>query len=72
MSAWLVYMLLLVIAVSIPWPSHSISIQSLAVKVSELKNGMVSLRNEIILLFSSERFCNFMLVYDNFMLSCLT
>lgn len=72
MSAWLVDMLLLVTAVSIPWPSHSISIQSLAVKVSELKNGMASLRNEIILLFSSERFCNFMLVYDNFMLSCLT
>ena len=72
MSAWLVDMLRLVTAVSIPWPSHSISIQSLAVKVSELKNGMASLRNEIILLFSSERFCNFMLVYDNFMLSCLT
>lgn len=55
-----------------PLAPHSISIPSLAAEVSQLKNGMTSLRNEIILLFSSERFCNFMLVYDNFMLSCLT
>lgn len=45
------------------WPSHSISIQSLldqGIRRAK-KNGMASLRNEIILLFSS----------GDFVISCL-